>query len=119
MFDAMAALADLPPDERQRALARIDAGHALLAGYPGTVSALKYHQELSRLDTQRLQAAALVALVQADVVRAEQGRWPATLPSDTAQGLRPEVVDSQGARLAPSDVVLGSHTLFLTADRVP
>ncbi|QSQ21245.1 hypothetical protein JY651_39625 [Pyxidicoccus parkwayensis] len=119
MFDAMVALADLPTDERQRAFARIDAGHSLLAGYPGAVSALKYHHELSPLDTQRLQSTALIALVQADVARATQGRWPATLPPDTATWLRLETVSGQEARLIPSDVALAGHALFLTADSVP
>lgn len=119
MFDAMATLADLPPVERQRAFARIDAGHSLLAGYPSTVSALKYHHELSPLDIQRLQAAALVALVQADVARAEQGRWPAALPPDTAQWLLLEVVSAQEARITPDDVALDGHALSLTADRGP
>jgi hypothetical protein len=117
LFDAMVTLADLPPPERQRAFARLDAERSLLAGYPGTVSASWYHRELSALDAQRLQAAALVALVQADVARAEQGRWPASPPPDT--GLRLEVIDSQQARLSPSDVALSGHALSLTADTVP
>jgi hypothetical protein len=119
LFDAMATLADLPPDERQRAFARIDADHAWLAGHPGAVSTRKYHHVLASLDAQRLQAAALVALVQADVARAEQGSWPATLPPGTAPGLRLEAVTRHEARITPTDVALDRHTLPLTADRVP
>jgi hypothetical protein len=119
LFDAMGTVAELPPDERQRAFARIDADPALLAGYPGTVSALKYHHALAPLDVQRLQAAALVALVQADVARAEQDRWPATLPPDTAPGLRFEAVTGREARITPTDVALEGHALHLTADSVP
>ncbi|MBZ4421597.1 hypothetical protein [Myxococcus sp. RHSTA-1-4] len=119
VFDAMVPLADLPPSERQRAFAHIDASHSLLAGYPGTVRALKYHHELSLLDSQRLQAAALVALVQMDVARAAQGRWPTELPPDTAPGLRLEVVSGQEARITPSDEALAGNALSLTADSAP
>ncbi|HZI09144.1 MAG TPA: hypothetical protein VE153_02070, partial [Myxococcus sp.] len=119
LFDAMVTWADLPPAERERAFARIDADHSWLASDPGAVSAWKYHHALSPLDSQRLQAAALVALVQADVARAEQGSWPATLPPGTAQGLRLEAVTGHEARITPTDVALEGHALHLTADRVP
>jgi hypothetical protein len=116
LFDAMADKADLPPAERQRAFTRLDADHALLAGHPGAVSALKYHRELASLDSQRVQAAMLVALVQVDIARAEQGRWPAPLPDGAAQPLRLEVLSGQEARLIPGDAALEGHVLRLTAD---
>lgn len=67
LFDAMVRYADLPPVERQRAFARLDADHALLADWPGAVHAMEYHRELAALDAQRLQVAVLVALVQVDL----------------------------------------------------
>jgi hypothetical protein len=116
LFDAMVRKADLPPAERQRAFIRLDSDHALLTGHPGGVSAVKYHRELAALDAQRLQAAVLVALVQVDIARAEQGRWPAALPDGAAQQLRLEVLSGQEARLVPGDAALERHALRLTAD---
>jgi hypothetical protein len=117
LFDAIARKADLPPAERQRAFANLDADHALLADHPGAVSALKYHRELVALDVQRLQAAVLIALVQVDIARAEQGRWPATLPDGAAPHLRLEVLSDQEARVIPGDTELEGHALGLTADK--
>lgn len=76
LFDAMARKADLPPDERRRAFTQLATDYAPLVHYPSAVSALKYHDELAALDAQRLQAAQLVALVQVDLARAEQGPHP-------------------------------------------
>jgi hypothetical protein len=117
--DAMVRKADLPPAERQRAFVQLDADHALLTGHPGGVSAVKYHRELAALDAQRLQAVVLVALVQVDIARAEQGRWPAALPDAAAQQLRLEVLSGQEARLIPRDAALEGHALRLTADGAP
>ncbi len=117
LFDHMVAVADLPPDDRKRAFARIDADHTLLAGYPGTVSALHYHRELAHLEPQRLRAAMLTVLVQVDLARAEQGRWPTTLPPEAALTLT--IVSEQQARLTPLDAGAAEHALLLTADSSP
>jgi len=117
LFDAMVSKADLPPTERQRAFARLDAKYALLAGLPGAVHAVEYQRELAAMDVQRLQVEVLVALVQVDIARAEQGRWPATLPAGAAQPLRLEVLSGQEARLVPGDAALEGHALRLTADK--
>jgi hypothetical protein len=119
LFDHMLAVADLPPDDRKRAFARIDADHTLLAGYPGTVSALQYHRELAHLEPQRLRAAMLTALVQVDLGRAEQGRWPTTLPPEAAEQLALTVISEQQARLTPLDAGAAEHALVLTADSSP
>jgi hypothetical protein len=116
LFDAMARKADLPPDERRRAFAQLATDHSFLADYPSAVSALEYHRELAALDAQRLQAAVLVALVQVDVARAEQGHWPATLPGAAARLLRLEVLSGQEAWLVPGDTALKGHALRITAD---
>jgi hypothetical protein len=115
----MVGKADLPPTERQRAFARLDADHAFLAGLPGAMDAMEYHRELASVDAQRLQAVILVALVQVDIARAEQGRWPATIPNGAAQLLRLEVLSGQEARLVPGDTALEGHALRLTADEAP
>jgi hypothetical protein len=114
----MARKADLPPAERQRAFANLDADHALLADHPGAVSALKYHRALAALDVQRLQAAVLMALVQVDIARAEKGRWPTMLPDSEAQQLRLEALSDQEARVVPGDAELEGNALRLTADTV-
>jgi hypothetical protein len=119
LFDAMVSKADLPPAERQRAFARLDADHALLAGLPGAVHAMEYHRELAPLDIQRLQVMVLVALVKVDIAWAEQGRWPATVPAGVAQPLRLEVLSGQEARVVPGDAELEGHALRLTADGPP
>ncbi len=116
LFEAMVHKADLPPDERRRAFAQLATEYSFLADYPSAVSAMEYHRELAALDAQRLQVAVLVALVQVDIARAEQGRWPATLPDSAAQSLRLEVLSGQEARLVPGDASLESHALRLTAD---
>ena len=116
LFDAMARKADLPPADRRHAFARLDADHALLADYPGAARALEYHRELAALDAQRLLAAMLVALVQVDIARIEEGRWPATLPDTAAQQLRLEILSDQEARVIPGDAELEGHALRLTAD---
>jgi hypothetical protein len=115
-FDAMVATADLPPDERQRAFARIDADYGVLAGYPGMASAVGYHAELAPLDVQRFQLAALTTLVEVDLARAEQGRWPAALGPEVATRLALEGVSAGQARLVPQDATLAEHALPLTAD---
>jgi hypothetical protein len=119
LFDAMVGKADLPPAERQRAFVRLDAEHALLAGLPGAVHAVEYQRELASMDAQRLQAEVLVALVQVDLARAEQGRWPAALPAGGAQLLRLEILGGQEARVVPGDAALEGHALRLTADGAP
>ncbi len=116
LFDAMAAQADLPPAERQRAFARLDNDYTLFGGFPGAVSASAYHLELAPLELQRLQAAMLVALVRVDLARAEQGQWPDPLPDEAGLWLRLEVLGSQEARLAPRDAALMDQALLLTAD---
>ncbi len=115
LFDAMARKADLPPEERRRAFAQLATEYSFLADYPSAVSALEYHSELAALDVQRLQAAMLVALVQVDLARAEQGHWPETLHG-TAQLLRLEVLSGQEARLVPGDAAFERHALQLNAD---
>jgi hypothetical protein len=35
-----------------------------------------YHRELEHLESQRLQITLLTALVESDIFRVEQGRWP-------------------------------------------
>ena len=119
LFDAMVRQADLPPVERQRVFARLDAGHALLADWPGAVHAMEYHRELAALDAQRLQAAVLVALVQVDLARVEQGHWPEALTSGAAQLLRLDVASGREARLVPREVSLEGHALQVTADGPP
>ncbi|WP_224244296.1 hypothetical protein [Hyalangium gracile] len=116
LFDRMVAVADLPPADRQRAFTRIDADHALLAGYPGTESAVQYHQELAHLEPQRLQALALIALVQVDIARTEQGHWPATLPAEPASPLSLNPIGEREARLTPTDAASAEHALTITAD---
>jgi hypothetical protein len=119
LFDAMVAAADLPPDPRQRAFARIDADHSLLADFPGAAHATKLHGELEHLEPQRLQLEALAALVEADISRAAQGRWPSPLTSTSAERLSLQVFSEQEALLAPRDARLAEHALPLTADRAP
>jgi hypothetical protein len=112
LFDAMVRKADLPHEERRRTFAQLATEYSFLADYPNAVSALEYHRELATLDVQRLQAVVLVTLVQVDIARAEQGRWPEMLPDGMAQTLRLEVLSGQEARLGPGD----GESLLLTAD---
>ncbi|WP_224365285.1 hypothetical protein [Hyalangium versicolor] len=116
LFDQMMAVADLPPDERQRAFARIDADHALLADYPGAVSARTFHRELAHLEPQHLRAVALATLVQVDITRTEQGRWPTTLPADATGLFSLQLVSAQEARLVPLNTEAAENTLSVTAD---
>jgi hypothetical protein len=119
LFDGMVVVVALPPGERQRAFARIDADHGLLSGYPDAVHAMDYHCELEHLEFQRLQITALIELVEADIARAEQGRWPAALSAEAAKRLTLEAVSPREARLLLREAGAAEHFLSLTEDRVP
>jgi hypothetical protein len=115
----MIAKADLPPNERQRAFARLDTDHSLLSGYPGTVSALDFHQELESFESQRLQSLMLSTLVEVDIARAKLGHWPPALAPPAAKLLSLEVLSNREAMLTPRDAKFAGQALPLTADGTP
>ncbi len=116
LFDAMVETADLPRDERLKAFTGIEADHALLSKEPTAAHAMAYHRQLELLAPSRIQAAMLIALVQVDIARTEQGHWPATLPPDTAALLSLDIKSEKKAMLTPRELEFAMHALPISAD---
>jgi hypothetical protein len=118
-FDALVAAADLPPDERQKAFARIDLALRKRWFEVPPEEATQLHELALRGDRRGLLLEALRTLVEVDLERAEQGRWPATLPPGTVPPLALEATSPTEAHLKPSDTRLNGYALRLTADTPP
>jgi hypothetical protein len=114
-FDALVAVADLPPDKRRKAFGRVDAAldKRWFEVPPEDASQLSEFAE--QADRRWLLVDALRILVEVELVRAEQGRWPETL----AGPLVLEATSPTEAHLKPRDAALAEYALRLTADTPP
>lgn len=118
-FDALVAAADLPPDERQKAFARINLALSKRWFEVPPEEATSVNVLAVRADRRGMLLEALRTLVQVDLERSEQGRWPATLPSGAVLPLALEAASPTEAQLKPSDTTLEGYALHLTADTPP
>jgi hypothetical protein len=124
-FDALVDAADLP------ALARRDAFDAIATRerealwpprwvrshlYGMNVEPSGYQRYAERVERQRLQSDALVALAELDAWRAEQGRWPAALLAVTANDFTLETPTPSEARLTARDILFPELVLGFSAD---
>ncbi|NPC87040.1 hypothetical protein HPC49_53780, partial [Pyxidicoccus fallax] len=116
VFDAMVAVADLPPAARQQAFAAIEEEHTdrfISIFGPQVMSLDGMAQDIERL---RLQHDALLLLAEVDLHRAETGRWPQPLPYPAVYTFVLESSDPGEARLAPCSPALKAQALRVTAD---
>jgi len=118
-FDALVAVADLPPAERQKAFARIDVALSKRWFEVPPEDAAQMHEFALRADRRVLLLEALRTLVRVDLERSERGQWPATLPSGAVSPLALEATSPTEAHLKPSDTTLEGYALRLTADTPP
>jgi hypothetical protein len=118
-LDALVAAADLPPNERQKAFARIDLALSNRWFDVPPEEAAQLHELALKADRRGLLLEALSTLVQVDLERSEQGRWPAALPSGAVPPLALETSSPTEAHLKPSDPTLDGYALRLTADSPP
>lgn len=91
-----------------------------LHGTYSTVMELGNYQRCAeRVERQRLQSEALIALAEVDAARAEQGRWPAALPPTTAEDFTLRAPTPGEAQLTPRDASLAELALGFSADAAP
>lgn len=127
-FDGLVAAADLPAAARRSAFDAVAARHTrawgpafqLLHGtYYTPMELADYQRFAERVERQRLQSEALIALAEVDAARAEQGGWPAALPPATAEDFTLRAPTPGEAHLTPRDASLAELALRFSADAPP
>lgn len=127
-FGGLVAAADLPAAARRRAFEVVAAHHARpwgpaflkLRDTSSTLMEVEAYQRFAeRVERQRLQSAALIALAEVDAARAEQGPWPAALAPATAEDFTLQAPTPGAAHLTPRDTSLAELALHFSADAPP
>jgi hypothetical protein len=115
-FDALIAVADREPAARRRAFEAFDARSASALFPVDGPSGVNYSEYAERMDVARLQHDALIALVEADLKRTEEGRWPERVTSRAHRSFVLESSNLGEARLKPCAPSLAEQALRVTAD---
>jgi hypothetical protein len=115
-YDALIPAADRVPEARQRAFEAFDARSASELFSVEGPSGANYGRFAERVDQARLQHDALIALVEADLKRTEEGRWPERVTSRAHRSFVLESSNLGEARLKPCAPSLAEQTLRVTAD---
>ncbi|MCY1016979.1 hypothetical protein [Pyxidicoccus sp. MSG2] len=115
-FDALIAVADREPAARRRAFETFDAQSASALFPVDGPSGVNYSEYAERVDLARLQHDALISLVEADLKRTEEGRWPERVTSRAHRSFVLESSNLGEARLKPCAPSQAEQALRVTAD---
>lgn len=118
-FGTLIAAADQTPAARKRAFAAYDEGIARELFPYSLANGAFYDKVAGKMDLARLQHDALRALVEADLQRAEEGRWPERLTSRPHASFVLESTSPAEAHLRPCAPELEEQALRVTADGPP
>jgi hypothetical protein len=115
LFEEMAAVADLPAEQRRKAFDFIDARQGLMPEDQAWHTQ-NFSDSLEALQPQRLQALGLAALVEVELARAELGTWPETLPPPFSDSFALIAYTDMEAWLVPLDEQQAALELHFAVD---